>query len=445
MFRTIIIIILLSVIVKLNGQVTGDFKYTDSLTYSLYIEKSWDNLVTEGNSAIKNGLDYYYLRMRIGIAYYEKHNYARSAMHFRKALELNAKDQIALEYLFYSYYLSGHSSQALTLLPLFYPQNKARILKESNFKKNRLTIESFYSDAGTEAVLSEPDTYFSDTESGNQIVTKYFINNAIYASHTIGNNISYSHAFTNLVKDNHLHYYDGTSSVDLYPQRVIQNQYYGSFSFFSSSGWVISPSFHFLTATYPLIYISTPGMNSSADTYNVRSNGYVTGAALKKNMGFVEIGGEVGYSYLNFLKHVQGTASLKFYPFGNSDIYVGGKISAGKELEENNSDIKIISGFTAGFSISGKVWLEFSGLAGDLKNYVSDNGLYVYNSADVLESKFSGNIIIPISKTGLTIFAGGGISSYSSEFIPDDGLISNSTNELNYNNLNFTGGISWDF
>ena len=109
------------------------------------------------------------------------------------------------------------------------------------------------------------------------------------------------------------------------------------------------------------------------------------------------------------------------------------------------SDLKIVSGFTAGFSIAGKVWFEFSGLTGDMKNYVSDNGLYVYNSVDLPDSKISGRIIIPINKIGLTIFAGGGISSYSSEFIPLDGINSLSTNKLDYNNNNFTGGISWDF
>jgi len=445
MFRIIFTIVLFSIALKLNGQATENFRYADSLTYSLYIEKSWNKLISAGNNAIKNGHDYYYLRMRIAIAYYEKHNYVKSAEHFRIALELNTNDQIALEYLFYSYYLSGHSYQAQSLMPLFYPQNRDRIVNESKLRKNIITFESFFSDSGTDDIISDPDAYFSDREAGSQIVTKYFINNSVSASHIIGNHVSYYHAFTNLLKENHLHYFDGSISADLLSQRVIQNQYYASLNFFTSTGWIISPSFHFITAGYPLISISTSGMNSSAKTYNVRSNGYFAGTAISKNTGFIVIGAEAGYSHINFLSQVHGTASFMVYPSGNSDIYIGAKVSAGMEIESSLSDLKIVSGFTGGFSIARKVWMELSGLMGEMNNYVSDNGLYIYNSPDILHSRFSGRIIIPVQKDGITIFAGGGISTYSSELIPEDGQISFSTNKLSYNSNNFTGGISWKF
>jgi len=445
MFRKIIIIILVSVALKLNGQMPGSFRYVDSLTYRLYTEKSWSDLIKKGKRSLKYGYDFYYMRMRIGIAYYEKHNYAMSAIQFRKALAFNENDQIALEYLFYSYYLQGRNNQAYSLLTSFYPQNRKRILDESRIKKNNIAVEIFISDALTDKILSDPDTYFSDPESGNQIATKYFINNSLNASHIIGNNASYFHSFTNLVKDNYLHYFDGSSSADLLTQRIVQNQYYGSFSFYSTSGWVFSPSFHLLTTGYPLIYMTTPGMNASAETYNVRSNGFFAGTAITKYTGFFIMGCEFAYSKLNNMRRLQGTVSLMVYPLGNSDIYFGGKISTGQKLQNTISDKEIIKGFTAGFSIASKVWLEISGLSGDLNNYTDNNGLYIYNSADILKNKVSGRIIIPFIKSGITIYAGGGISSYVSEFIPEDGIISNNATRLNYNSNNFTGGISWNF
>jgi len=445
MFREIITIVLFFIALKLNGQVTGSFRYADSLTYSLYAEKHWNDLIKEGNLSLREGYDYYYMRMRIGIAYYEKHNYLMSALQFRKALAFNENDQVALEYLFYSYYLSGRTPLSWALMSSFYPQNWERILKESKIKKNSITIESFFSDAGTDKILSDPDTWFSNPEAGSQIATKYFINTELYASHIVGKNVSYFHSFTNLIKDNYLHYYDGTKVTDLLSQRIIQNQYYGSLNFFSQNGWVFSPSIHLLTAGYPLITITTTGMNSSARTVNVRSNGFHTGMAVSKSMGFVAVGAEAGYSYLNYSYRIQGTASLMLYPFGNSDIYIGGKLSAVKELQNTSSVPGIVKGFTAGFSIARKVWFEFSGLSGDMNNYIDNNGLYVYNSADILNSKLSGRVIVPFQKAGLSVFAGGGVSSYSSEFITKDGIISYGTNKLNYNCNNFTGGISWNF
>lgn len=445
MLRKIFIIALLSIAMKMNGQMTGSFRYADSVTYRLYTEKKWADLIHEGNNAVRNGYDYYYMRMRIGIAYYEKHNYAASALQFRKALSFNENDQIALEYLFYSYYFSGQTNRAFTLMSSFYPANRERIMTESKFKKNTLTAETFYSDAGTDKIISDPDSWFPDTEPGTQIATKYFINNEIYASHITGKNTSYFHSFTNLVKDNYLYYFDGVNKAHLMPQRIVQNQYYGSFSFFSSTGWVFSPAIHLLTTSYPVIKISTTGMNSSARAYNVRSNSFYTGASIFKSSGFFSVGIESGYASINSLKQVQGTVSTMFYPAGNSRIYFGVLVSAEKELKTLSSGIRIIEGFTAGFSIAGKVWFDLSGLRGDMKNYIGNNGLYIYNSTDLLKSKFSGKITIPFPKAGLTIFAGGGVSSYSSYYIPLDGIITDSANELNYSSNNFTGGISWNF
>jgi len=261
----------------------------------------------------------------------------------------------------------------------------------------------------------------------------------------VGKNVSYFHSFTNLVKENYLHYFDGTKEADLFPQTLIQNQYYGSLNIFSPKGWLFSPSLHLLTAGYPIIVISTAGMNSSIKTEKVRSNGFHAGIAINKSMGYLAIGTEAGFSYLNYMKRLQGTASMMFYPFGNSDICFGGKISAVQEFQNSSSIIGIVEGFTAGFTIARKVWFEFSGLSGDMDNYTDNNGLYVYNSADILKSKLSGRILIPLYKARLSIYVGGGTSSYSSEFIPSDGTISNSANTLNYNSINFTGGISWNF
>lgn len=417
--------------------------YSDSLTFRFYTEKRWNELLSAGNRAVKAGYDYYYMRMRMGIAYYVKHNYVMSAIQFRKALEFNENDQAALEYLFYSYYLSGRTTMSWALMSSFYPQNRERILNESKIHKNSVTIESFLSDAGTDRILSDPDSYFFNTEPGNQIVTNYFINNALYASHIVGKNVSYFHSYTNLIKDNYLHYFDGTNTAHLLSQRIVQHQYYGSINFFTSTGWVFSPSLHLLTTGYPLIYISATGAQKRVRSYDVRTYGLNAGMAVTKSIGYVVFGAEAGYFEYNSAKNLQGTFSFMVYPLGNSDIYIGGKVSAGKDSYASNTSI--IKGLTAGFSISRKVWIEFSGLTGDMKNYSDNNGLSLYSSADILKNKITGRIMMPFKKAGLTIFAGGGISSYSSEFIPESGIATTGLNKLVYNSINFTGGITWNF
>ena len=108
--------ILIFLSLKAFSQEVMSFRYADSLTFKLYDQKNWNELINTGKEAISDGHDYYYMRMRLGIAYYERHNYAQAAKHFKRALEFNADDQTALEYLFYSYYLSGRYFQAWTIL-----------------------------------------------------------------------------------------------------------------------------------------------------------------------------------------------------------------------------------------------------------------------------------------------------------------------------------------
>ncbi len=442
-----IIIITIISILSLNGysQITMSFRQADSLTYSLYNQKDWNQLVNKGKEAIKAGHDYYYMRMRLGIAYYELRNYALAANNFTKALEFNAGDHIASEYLFYSNYFSGRYFQAWTIVQEMNPADRERILKESRIKKNSLTVESFYLKAGTEDITSDPAMNFTNNEGGSQVVTKYFINNAVYLSHLTGKRTSYYHSFTNLIKHNHLHYFDGLLRADLEDQRVIQNQYYGRINFFTPSGWIFSPSFHILSAGYPLLAISYSGMNYSTFTYDSKTNGFAGGFAITRTGGYVSFSAEAVYSILNKSKELQGMFGLTFYPAGNRNLYLGGSITAGSNPGADSTELRLVTSFIAGFSIKNHVWFEFSGAVGKMKNHTEQNGLIVYNGIDYPTGKYNGRIIVPFYKAGISLFAGAGFGTYSSEFLPFDAVNNFDPNKLNYNNYSVTGGLSWNF
>jgi len=70
-------------------------------TYQLYNEENWYQLTEVGQEAVKNGLDYFYLRIRMGIAYFHLKNYRKAATHLEKALDFNGADASALEYLYF--------------------------------------------------------------------------------------------------------------------------------------------------------------------------------------------------------------------------------------------------------------------------------------------------------------------------------------------------------
>jgi tetratricopeptide (TPR) repeat protein len=69
-----------------------------------------------GKKALKDAIDYYFLRMRLGIAFYSKTKYIPAAEHFRKAIDFNSQDPVAWEYLYSSYVLANRSNEALSIV-----------------------------------------------------------------------------------------------------------------------------------------------------------------------------------------------------------------------------------------------------------------------------------------------------------------------------------------
>ena len=97
--KRIIIILMLAFSSNVIAQ---DLSYiqVDSTSYALYSQKQWVNLIEFGEMAVKNGVDYYYLNLRLGIAWYYAKDYYKSQKYFEKALKQDKSSQTANEYLF---------------------------------------------------------------------------------------------------------------------------------------------------------------------------------------------------------------------------------------------------------------------------------------------------------------------------------------------------------
>ena len=161
----------------------------DQKSLRLYNDKNWEELIKFGKQAINEGTDYFYLRMRIGIAYYEKKNYNIAEVHFKKALQFNSTDELALEYLYYSYYFVGKYEEARIISKNFSEElaQKTGVIKQSS-------VEFILVEGGTKQ--TDSSTYYDKSKKTN---SNYF-NPAVYfqlgAKHYIKNKLSFFHAFT---------------------------------------------------------------------------------------------------------------------------------------------------------------------------------------------------------------------------------------------------------
>ena len=151
-----------------------DFTTVDRETYRLYQEQKWDSVVIIGKEGLKENIDYFYLRLRIGVSYYWMKKYLFAIEHLRKAHEFNSIDPITTEYLFLSYLKSGRDGDAHTLIPGMSPLQREQLQVKNSFIE-KIQFESGYilsSDRspsnlamlmGKDSVYGEQDLYGNNT------------------------------------------------------------------------------------------------------------------------------------------------------------------------------------------------------------------------------------------------------------------------------------------
>lgn len=97
-----IVIILLAFQLQANGQELNSFQKIDSLSFYQYSHAQWDNLIETNHQAEKNNIDYFYLNLRVGIAYFNKKMFSRAEKYLSKANQQNSADETTKYYLYYA-------------------------------------------------------------------------------------------------------------------------------------------------------------------------------------------------------------------------------------------------------------------------------------------------------------------------------------------------------
>lgn len=450
------VIIILSIFLIARAGSSQDFKTVDLETYNLYMQQDWEELIRTGKAGLKQDIDYYYLRMRIAIAYYEINNYKASQVHFIKALKFNEGDPVASEYLYYAYLFAGQTQQAAILAKDFSPSMMEKINPLPGKFVDRIALEYLYNVNDTKDLLSNPDQYFSGLPPGYQLVTINYSNLNAMLHQNFSPGITLTHAYTYLNKTNYYYYNDGLTPFGFDEQKVFQNQYYIAPAFTTKQGLSIAPSFHYLKIRFQVPYIVTGGGGagpgggvSSIQFSDLVSDHFVVGMNLSQALGrfTIRLGGI--YSSMNEASQVTGTAGLTWYPKGNLDLYLGTSLSLHNENTNLNNTVELIPDLLIGFGIASRVWIEFSGSYGNMRNYTEGNGYIVYNGLDWLIYKAIGTIIIPVTPKGSSIFLGTRFAESKSQFTlrdtPFDASSGQDINSIISNSISIFGGLSWKF
>lgn len=444
MYRTALIIFFLLLTITSVAQE----KYNASIdkkTYELYMKSDWEGLHEAGSAAIDEGFDFYFLRMRLGISYYEEKNYMSAVTHFEKAVTFNPKDSIGLEYLYYSYLFSGQESEANILAKKFSSQLKRKI---------QYKIPEFFKGAYTEGGYSFNQDYSGKKNggvkgnqdlSGTQNIFKdeTYINLSLF--HSIGERVSVFQGYNNIVVNSTRQFEDVINGKNDYKSTVKQNEYYLNLGIYLGKGFNLTTALHYLSLNLA-DYEPSLTTNTAFISYTYKSNDLVSNLSLSKRLGHTELGITTVFANLNGGKQNQNTFSFIWYPFGNLNLYNISNFTLHNNKSNDSSDAisRFIFDEKIGFKIANKLWMEAVFTTGPILNYSESNAFIIYNNVDKIKYKAGFNIISPVSDNVELSFRYLLLSQeYDITKTSNTGVTTITTNNLLIHKL--IGGIKWTF
>lgn len=359
---------------------TLSFERVDSRSYQLYLRNSWDSLEHFCDRAISDGFDYYYLRIRAGIACYQNARYRKASGHFEKALAFNPGDELADQYLYFSYLYSDEYDQARVLTQQF----------DTAFA-NRLGIH-------TEKSIS-----MCMAEGGPRISNNVLFKTGAYAqialSHYVNNRFSLFHALTYYRQDDprygirQFQYYIGLTKPLKHRWNVMAGGQiiYGR-NIYSDSVIVGGQPTGGGPGGPPPVQTAP---HKELQTYTGNEFSYIASIGFHKAARFIGYGVGVSLMANDSAVLYQLNGSLHYYPFANNFLSIGGNIYLHSSDELKNAYLS----FAPAVNICVKRWqVTATYLHNAQGNAVEYTGYLVNNSEDLSPDRYTLMIACPVAK-----------------------------------------------
>lgn len=442
MRRITIAWILLFYFISGTAQEPESFADFNNLTYRQYEEKDWSALLKTGKQALKKGYDFYYMRMRMGIAAWERKNYHRAILHFRKALEYNQSDPVALEYLYYAYLFTDKSVEAGRLLERMPEFLLKKIGNDRDRDLTGLELSASYF-LRTGLLVDPLNTSTLITDNGWRNMDEGGGEVSLRTEWKTGKNSRMNTGYRFLSKQRNAYLLDGGQGTYYSPN--IYNQ-------------------HFLYTDYKVRIFRDTYMKLSAGYLNLRPRSAATGRwgltyievfpehnltghlSLRHDFPYLSLIAGAGVSNLNFFFQVQQDAEMILYPLGNRNLYLSGAVTRSTQYATDPDFSHSVFGSAAlGVRIIKPVWLEVYGSTGDRYNVLMSGGWHVYNEFNPISSIFGGDVLISFPKKNLVITAGYYQSGVTSWYFYKYQETLYRNEPIQYNLLNIYGGIKWTF
>jgi len=482
----ILITLLFYCSLNLFSQQEYDYRKIDSITYKAYLTGAYDTLISTGKKAIKSDIDYYYLRQRIGIAYFKKNNFRAASRQFEAAAQFNPENTITQNYLYYSFLYSGQFPEA----SYFADKLNANMREMSGIPKQGV-FRSVVIETGPEFSDNFKVNEFGRLPGGQELQYQDLYGNRYYTSLGLSLQLSprlnLNAAFKNLIIDKKTSIQYARYSPDSivqhewgfskyfpekpgiesseYDYRLVQNSAYLRSGLYLGKGWSVAPAIHYIHFNTKKVVIQNNSRSVQDTAYYIASSDsvsyfqyelidlqlsaqdyrddlFVISLGINKRVSVFDLGMFGSWSNMYGRSQYQYGIKVAYFPLGNLWLY---GITGVKGLTDKG-DTRIIVDQMVGGRLTGFLWAEAFGAFGNLKGTNESDAFLVYNITDDINLKAGMNLIFVISpkvrltlryqylqKTGFRYTYGQG--NNPGEKVQD----------IDYTNQSIIGGIKWTF
>ena len=385
--RTILIFaaIIVCYSANLNGQ--RSFYSFDNKSYEYFQRGDYKNLRKTADSMLSQGIDYYYLRIRLGILEYNKQLYSRAFTDFKKALDFNSMDTISREYMYFSYLLSGRNHDADLYISSLTDGQKNHALRRLESSGDQTTVFIGSSVTGYNVTL-----YNTNRLQYESVKSSYSFGASLESNLT--KHLKVTIAYTNYGKNGTAYSALDSTGTNL---SYNQNQVYAKITGFVSSGWEASAfgDFNIFSERIP---VRRPGYDGYLNSTGTE---YLGGIGVSGNGWKIRSGLSISLSNFANSNQFRGEGYLTFLPFGNLRFYMtlGGMFQNDihwGDTYQYNGEI--------GLKLLKNIWFESGIVKGNSFLYARNQGYSVNNSYLIPANVIYCNLILlPGKHLGITL------------------------------------------
>ena len=441
MGRTIILI-LLSMVLSIPGwsQTQERWKQADEESYALYLASDWDQLIVVAEQAVQEGIDSYYMRIRLGMAYYYLGRYEKARKQFILARNFQQQDPVSTEYLYFANLYGGRYLEARKLLPELPMVRRKEIHAQAEYSLQALIMEGGWMGNAEAMQLIE-------AMPREQVTSSYLMRDVLYANVGLALNLGYSSTGLVAVNPYNINSLQGLFVNDsLYSlnQTGTQNGFYLNYTYQFDNSWHGGFAFHGLQGDYQVSAFqqtendSVAGISRSIESYSQRYIGFFAG----KHVANFNLSGNVSKNTFWDGTWTQAGVKLFWYPWGSSDFYLGLGYDRMK-AQDLDSPVERVFKLTGGFTLLNYLQFEASHITGDLGNWADLNGYYIFNTVYPVLSRSSATLTVnglsPYFKINFTAVLQN--RSHEAGIYFEDGTVEPFPQQ--YRNTSFFGGFIW--